>query len=146
MNKALPIDPYQLQQRINDYASDIVVVWNTTMERYQVCQAIEPLPGFEIAASQLEMRRHKLRPLWTVQTDDGSFREPDESDLDRVIETVRNTITLRTKGSDFITDQMEAREIEQAESIAPGVKATMEWGANEMYKARVRKGILGMQQ
>lgn len=144
MTKLTPINPYEFQEKINQYAKDLVILFDSTIERYRVYQTFEPLRGFVMHdMTPLEARRQKLRLVFTIQEVDGSYREPDEGDLQRVIETVQNTITLNIKGHDFVTDQMERDDVAREESIAPGVQDAMHWGANEMYKIRTRQGILG---
>lgn len=144
MTNPKPINPYDFQEQLNRYTKDIVIVWNNSMERFQVCQALEPLIKIDtIDASMAEMRKAKLRPMFTVQYENGDYREPDESDLQRVIDSINSTITLQTKGYDHVADMMEQADIEREESIAPGVQDAMRWGAEEMYKIRTQKGILG---
>lgn len=139
--RPLPINPYKFQEEINKYAKDIVILFNSTIERYQIFQALRPIKGFVLPTDNA--RKDKIRPMFTIETEDGSYREPDQSDLDRVIGSVDMSIDLQVKGFEFTADRMERDEVEREEAVAPGVRGRMEWAAKEMYKTRVRKGIGG---
>jgi hypothetical protein len=145
VKRPLPINPYEFQERINAYASDIVILWDTTIERYQIYQTVEAIPGFTVhGMSAMQARKQKLRPMFTIQEANGDFRDPDESDLQRIIDSINNTINMRVKGYQHFADVMEKEDIAREEAVAPGVQDAMRWGAEEIHKARVRKGILGM--
>lgn len=136
------IEPYKFQQEINRYAKDIVLLWNPNIERYQVFQALRPINGFEVVGDA--PRADRLRPLFTIQEVNGDYRDPDQSDLDRIIESVDRTLNLQAKGFEFVADHLERDDIRREEEVSAGLKDHVEWGANEIYKARVRKGIGGM--
>lgn len=137
------INPYEFQKYIDQYASDIRLLWNPTVERFMVFQTVKPVIELVGGASIAELRKNKLRPLFTIQGPDGEYRDPDEDDLARVVQIINTTIEMNVKGADHLVDLMEKADIEREESVAPGVKSAMEWGAQEMYKIRVQKGILG---
>lgn len=142
MNPTL-INPYDFQKMINQYASDVRLLWDPKTERFRVFQTVAPVIELIGTASTRELRQNKLKPMFTIQYDDGSYRDPDESDLARVIQAIDSTIDLNIKGADHFADELERADDAREASIAPGVKDAMEWGAQEMYKVRTRKGILG---
>lgn len=136
------INPYQFQEIVKQWANDISLLWNPTIERFQVFQTAVPVLELP-AMSQREQRQNKLRLLFTIEDEFGEYRDPDESDLVRVRQAVETVIDVSVKGYEQLADRMEKADDERENSIAPGVQDAMMWGAQEMYKIRSRKGIMG---
>lgn len=107
MNKAVMS---KFQSDLTKVANDLRIVWNPVIERYQIVQLRQDNISLIYVPDQFK-RTNPQKPwiLFTIQTEDGSYRGPLHADLLRCIGAVENYSRLQSVGAEKFADELDAK-------------------------------------
>lgn len=121
------IRPHELQRLVNQLATDIQIRFNPVNERWQV---------YQVQTSALLQANGNPRVkgiiMWTIEEDNGDYREPMQMDYDRVVKTLENYKLLMKIGADKYADLLDKRDIAREKAINPDAQARLEDGAKQI--------------
>jgi hypothetical protein len=103
---------HPITKRMQHVAKDVRVLWNPIIDRWQVMQRRDG--GIMLYSGKMN-DRHKL--MWTIEKEDGAYRDPTEADMLKLIQTVQLSHDV-WRNSDKIADQMDQHTIAQEGRIS----------------------------
>lgn len=108
---------HPITKQMQKIAPDVVCIFNSYIERWQVYQV---RPGaIMLPAGQKNVNRSLM---WTIQTENGSYRDAGPNDLKFLLETVERSHKLWNGDVDRIADGMDQSDIDKEGQI--GEKAS----------------------
>lgn len=133
-NPKTVIKPQELQRLITLLANDIQLRFNPVIERWQVYQ-VQTSPLVQLDG----MPQVKGLIMWTIEEDNGDFREPMQMDYDRVVRTLENYKLLQKLGPDEYANRLDKRDIAREDHINPDAEDKLRAGAKEMANVMYKK-------
>lgn len=127
---------HDIERQFKRIAPDVAVMWNPVIDRWQVLHetrsAIVGLDGKKF---------HGRKLMWTIEQENGSYREPGSVDVQRLIQTVEQSKQLWSGDVDKIADAADA-ELAAREKRVNGESAEMiREVAREMARLKYRKSF-----
>lgn len=126
---------HPIEREMKKVAPDVECVWNDVIERWQVYQVMQ---GAVLVS--MTQRSRQLKLMWTIQTDNGSYRDPGSNDLRFLIQTVEQSRKLWDGNADRIADDLDAKDTERETQIGKKTGFILHELAREMGAVNRRVG------
>jgi len=128
------IRPADFNRRVSLLANDIELRWNPIIERWQLYQ-IKTSPLVQLDGNP------KVQGLimWTVEKDNGDYREPQQQDYDRVVRTIANFKLLQQLGPEKYADRLDKRDMAREKHVNKDAEDKLKWGAHELANHMYKK-------